>query len=294
MGHERFGDVIVGPRAKALHFIHVAPANGQEDDRKVRRARVVPQPFAQLNPGHPRQFNVREKEVGPFFRNLRLGLLGSTGSVSYTHLDVYKRQPSTHRHIGPILWKPDLPLPEWWSKIPSDKPLVYLTAGSTGQTRAFEKTVEALLDFPVVVVVATAERATVQRVPGRVFVADYLPGDEVSRRATLVINNGGSGGVYQALAAGVPVLGIAANMDQCMVMKSVVHAGAGMLVMERETKGYDWKKVLSHLLSSQQYKLSLIHIYHTIKQRKGSSVYPVRVLIPSETIKNSITQHALP
>lgn len=181
--------------------------------------------------------------------------------------------PSTHRHIGPILWKPDLPLPEWWSKIPSDKPLVYLTAGSTGQTRSFEKTVEALLDFPVVVAVATAERATVQRVPGRVFVADYLPGDEVSRRATLVINNGGSGGVYQALAAGVPVLGIAANMDQCMVMKSVVHAGAGMLVMERETKGYDWKKVLSHLLSSQQFKKAATRLSHSMARTSGPNVF---------------------
>jgi len=45
-----------------------------------------------------------------------------------------------------------------------------------------------------------------------------------------VICNGGSPTSQQALAAGVPVLGIAGNLDQYLNMDGVVRAGAGALL----------------------------------------------------------------
>ena len=48
--------------------------------------------------------------------------------------------------------------------------------------------------------------------------------------AQLVVCNGGSLAVQQALAAGVPVLGLAANMDQFLNMAPIVASGAGRLL----------------------------------------------------------------
>jgi UDP:flavonoid glycosyltransferase YjiC (YdhE family) len=45
-----------------------------------------------------------------------------------------------------------------------------------------------------------------------------------------VICNGGSPTSQQALAAGVPVLGIAGNLDQYLNMDGVVRTGAGLLL----------------------------------------------------------------
>ena len=45
-----------------------------------------------------------------------------------------------------------------------------------------------------------------------------------------MVCNGGSLAVQQALAAGVPVLGVASNMDQFLNMAPVVSAGAGRLL----------------------------------------------------------------
>jgi UDP:flavonoid glycosyltransferase YjiC (YdhE family) len=62
------------------------------------------------------------------------------------------------------------------------------------------------------------------------LVADYLPGDAATARASLVICNGGSLTTQQALAAGKPVLGIASNMDQHLNMGALCRAGAGELL----------------------------------------------------------------
>ena len=131
---------------------------------------------------------------------------------------------------------------------------LYLSAGSSGRTDFLPRVLEALADLPVAVAVATAGRVSVAPVPGRVYVADYLPGLPLCHRAALVINNGGAGGVTQALTAGIPVLGIAANMDQCMVMKPVARSGAGRLVLAGEAESCPWREVIEELLGSRTAK----------------------------------------
>ncbi|MCK6490511.1 MAG: glycosyl transferase family 1, partial [Planctomycetes bacterium] len=76
------------------------------------------------------------------------------------------------------------------------------------------------------VVCATAGRARPATRPG-LLVADWLPGDLAARRARLVVCNGGSPSAYQALAAGAPVLGLTANLDQYLACDAVAAAGLG-------------------------------------------------------------------
>jgi UDP:flavonoid glycosyltransferase YjiC (YdhE family) len=68
----------------------------------------------------------------------------------------------------------------------------------------------------------------------------------------LVICNGGAGSLYQALSAGVPVIGLAANMDQCLAMGPVERAGAGRRVLSSEARRFPWKKAIEELLDSSQ------------------------------------------
>ena len=66
--------------------------------------------------------------------------------------------------------------------------------------------------------------------PHYVVTADLLPGDEVAACAQMVICNGGSPSTHQALRQGVPVLGIAANLDQLLNMSFLVEANGGLMV----------------------------------------------------------------
>lgn len=138
--------------------------------------------------------------------------------------------PNTHHHLGPLLWSPPVALPAWWNDLPSDKPLVYLTLGSSGQIELLPTILSALADLPVTVIAASAGGLPDQPLPPNVRIADYLPGTEAAARSSLVICNGGSLTSQQALVAGVPVLGIASNMDQFLNMGAITAAGAGRLL----------------------------------------------------------------
>ena len=134
--------------------------------------------------------------------------------------------------IGPLAWSPDRPWPAEDAAGPglSTTPMVYVALGSSGPSAALELVLEALSAMPVRVMAATAGKPAPASVPANARVFDYLPGDKAAARAALVVCNGGSLAVQQAFAAGVPVLGVASNMDQFLNMAPVVAAGAGLLL----------------------------------------------------------------
>jgi len=138
--------------------------------------------------------------------------------------------PAHHRYLGPILWSPPVARPPWWNQLPSDKPLIYLTLGSSGANDLLPSIIHACADLPVCLMVAGAGTEPQTGMPGNVYWADYLPGIEAAARSSLVICNGGSPTSQQALAAGVPVIGIASNLDQMLNMRAILAKGAGHLL----------------------------------------------------------------
>jgi UDP:flavonoid glycosyltransferase YjiC (YdhE family) len=132
-----------------------------------------------------------------------------------------------HDFLGPISWEPPVALPAWWDDVPADRPIAYVTLGSSGDLETLERIVRWLEQMGHTVLLATAERAQIAADGRTVFVADYLPGMAACERADLVVCNGGSPTTTQALIAGRPVVGVASNMDQLLNMRAVQAAGAG-------------------------------------------------------------------
>lgn len=161
--------------------------------------------------------------------------------------------PPSHQYLGPVLWSPPVALPEWWHDLPADKPIVYLTLGSSGQARLLPTVLAALADLPATVIAATAGAGVPQSIPANIHIADYLPGTEAAARAKLVICNGGSPTSQQALASGVPVLGIAGNMDQFLNMGAVVEAGAGILLRADRFDAGAVRAAVTEMLASHAY-----------------------------------------
>jgi UDP:flavonoid glycosyltransferase YjiC (YdhE family) len=143
--------------------------------------------------------------------------------------DLYKMRnlPDNHRFIGPVVWSPELPLPDWWQSLPSGPPIVYVTLGSSGQAGLLPMLIATLGRMKVTALVSTAGAPVPPSAPENVHLAAYLPGEEAVRMASLVICNGGSPGTHQALAQGVPVIGLASNLDQYLNMAAIEETGAG-------------------------------------------------------------------
>jgi UDP:flavonoid glycosyltransferase YjiC (YdhE family) len=141
--------------------------------------------------------------------------------------------PTTHRFVGPIAWSPSVQVPDWWPEIEvaaATRPVVYVNIGSSGAEGALARVLAALGPLPVTVVAATAGRNETLPATSNSRVAAYLPGDACARLASVVVCNGGSPASYQALAAGRPVIGLAANTDQFLNMAAVEDAGCGVLL----------------------------------------------------------------
>jgi UDP:flavonoid glycosyltransferase YjiC (YdhE family) len=139
-----------------------------------------------------------------------------------------KPLPPEHHFLGPTLWSPDIPLPPWWDELPKDKPIVYLSLGSTGRIDLLPEILNGLKDFPITVVAATANRPNLEQNIKNVFMAPYLPGDACLEKAAIAITNGGTTANHQALSKGVPILGITRLLDQDMSMRSAALSGVGI------------------------------------------------------------------
>lgn len=141
--------------------------------------------------------------------------------------------PSTHLFLGPILWSPTHTLPNWWTDVPTDRPCVYLTMGTSGDSTLLDRILDILSKKRVSVLLATAKRGRPSGHFKNVFVADFLPGEQAAQRADLMICNGGNAG-YQSFLSGTPVLGLASNLDQILFMRSLENTGGGILVRSFE------------------------------------------------------------
>ena len=140
--------------------------------------------------------------------------------------------PANHFFLGPVFWSPPVPLPAWWNDVPTDRPIVYVNLGSSGDAKLLPRILESLSKLDVTVLAATAGASDLPPLPratgaaSRRFIADYLPGDAACAKADLVICNGGSLATQQALWHGKPVIGVPSNLDQCLNMQALVSNGA--------------------------------------------------------------------
>ena len=185
--------------------------------------------------------------------------------------------PANHHFIGPLIWSPPVPVPDWWDSIPREKPVVYLTLGSSGQAALLRAILDALATLDITVIAATAGSNLAATIPHNAYVTQYLPGEEAARSAKLVICNGGSPTCQQALVAGVPVIGIASNLDQFLNMDTIVSAGAGELMRADRFTGTALAMVAKRILAGGGYAAAARRIAGSIACYGGMSRFATTV-----------------
>ena len=191
--------------------------------------------------------------------------------------------PATHAYLGPVAWSPDVPLPPWWDELPTDRPLVYATMGSSGRPELLDLVLDALADLPITVVATTAA-GTPKTTHANVRLIDFAPGAQLAARAELMICNGGSLTVYQALAAGKPLIGIAAHMDQHLSMACVEDAGVGVLLRSEKLTAGLLRATVQRVLTDDQ-----------TRRRAQTMAHALAAYAPGERLSgliDEVTAHA--
>ncbi len=160
--------------------------------------------------------------------------------------------PASHVFLGPVLWSAGVECAAL-ARLGRTRPLVYVTLGSSGHLAALDAVLGGLEDLDVDVLLATAGRGQPRALPENVHVADFVPGDEAARRASLVVCNGGSTTAYQALDAGTPVLGVAFNFDQHLAMQAIDRYGAGVRLRATTLVPQQVRNAALHMLNSDAF-----------------------------------------
>lgn len=218
---------------------------------------------------HARPLNKTRQRFG--LPSLKHDLRVAYTSADYTlYTDIPEavpmaKKPATHHYLGPVLWSTNTPLPEWWDNLPSDKPIVFVTLGSSGQSELLPMVLQALAELPLTIIAATVDKIHLtDDLPDNVFVNDYLPLDIACRRSQAVISNGGSMTTYQAFTSGVPVIGIAGNMDQLLNMQAIERLGAGITLRADGVSQTGIQKVIKAVLQSPSYVQAAENIAQTL------------------------------
>lgn len=162
--------------------------------------------------------------------------------------------PATHRHIGPVLSSPHVPIPAWCDK-GGAAPTAYVALGRSGSVATLDAIVGALDSLGVEAWVATQGLRFTPRSGSRARVAPHLPGIEAAARADMVICNGNSLKTQQALAAGKPLLGIASNMGQFLNMRPLVEFGAARLLRSDRVSARAIRSAAGALLARPGYAM---------------------------------------
>jgi len=167
--------------------------------------------------------------------------------------------PSHHCYVGPVVWSFGEP-PPWWSCLRENARTVYVTMGTSGRADVAQMVARALARMGWQVLMATADDTTIAGVKDGVYVANYLPGTSAARMADLVVCNGGSATVYQALAAGTPVLGIPMNLDQYLMMDYTRRFGAGEMIRAGMATDELVTRTVRRMVESGQYNTRAAHV----------------------------------
>lgn len=162
--------------------------------------------------------------------------------------------PKTHRYVGICQWAPAASKPEWWDRMRADpRPKVLISLGSSGPLRVLPALLRVLEKMPVAVLLSTSAREMPEVAAG-VYTAGLLPLAETAGQSSVVVSHGGSGGLYPALAAGTPALGIPSNADQHLSTAVLEESGAGLGVRVEYASEKRLRAALERLLFQPQYR----------------------------------------
>ncbi len=175
-------------------------------------------------------------DSGRFFfdapRDVPRFLLPTVPGFEYPRSDL----PASVEFIGilPVDAPQGIERPAWSSELDGSRPLIHVSQGTIANAKPelFAPAIAGLANEEVLVVVATggrpADELGLAQVPDNVRVASYLSYADLLPRTSVMVTNGGYGGVQLALSYGVPLVVAGTTEDKPEVAARVAWSGAGI------------------------------------------------------------------
>jgi MGT family glycosyltransferase len=168
--------------------------------------------------------------------------------------------PSVH-YIGPILPDPlqTFTPPAWWLEVvEARRPVVLVTQGTiaTNPEELLLPTLRALAGDDVLVIGTTGGKSpdALGPLPGNARVAAFIPFAAVMAHVSVMVTNGGYGGVTIAMANGVPVVTAGTTEDKPEVGNRVAAAGMGVRLKTARPTADEIRASVQQVLQEPSYR----------------------------------------
>lgn len=161
--------------------------------------------------------------------------------------------PEHFHFVGPIVWEPSLPPPEWLRSLDKNRPVIYFTMGSTGFEKFFTVAVDLFADTRYQVIFTKGGMKLHAARPANFFIEDYAPGLKLMEVSSLVVCHGGNGTIYQALSRGVPIIGMPTMHDQWFNMERVEDLGVGIKLDEKKFRPEHLANAVERILADETF-----------------------------------------
>ena len=143
--------------------------------------------------------------------------------------------PKVFEFIGmlPAEKAPDVEPPDFWHELDGSRPVVHVTQGTVANTAPdlFQPALDGLANDDVLVVLSTGNRPVadlrLKRIPRNARIAKFLSYPDLLPKTSVMVTNGGYGGVQIALSHGVPLVVAGRSEDKPEVAARVAWSGAG-------------------------------------------------------------------
>lgn len=172
--------------------------------------------------------------------------------------------PPTVSFLGPIAGRPPraAPLPDWWDDL-DGRTVVHVTQGTVSNAVVEDLLVPAvrgLADEDVLVVAATGRDpgpllAALGTQPANLRVAPFLPYDHLLPRTSVMVTNGGYGGVHAALRHGVPLVVGGRTEEKVEVAARVAWSGTGIDLKAQRPRPQAVHDAVLRVLREPRYRL---------------------------------------
>lgn len=193
-----------------------------------------------------------------------------------------KRFQSYHM-VGPIFPDIQAPLPDWFAELETGletevqdgTPNIYITMGSTGLLDQFLNAIyPEFAKLPYRFLVTTggqASQATLDAAPANFRLTRYAPGSKLLEHCQAMLYHGGNGSMYQALAAGVPMLALPAHYEQRLNARIGVRHGFGLRMSARHLKIKKLIGNLEKLLHQPKFRQAAESYSQAVQQANGAA-----------------------
>jgi UDP:flavonoid glycosyltransferase YjiC (YdhE family) len=176
-----------------------------------------------------------------------------------------RRDLPPHLHfIGPLVPR-EAPttLPAWWSELEDARrerrPVVLVTQGTlaTDPRELIAPALRALARDPVLVIATLGggDRALVGEVPGNARVEAFVPYEALLPHVSVMVTNGGYGGVQMALRHGVPLVVAGGSEEKPEIAARVRWCGAGLDLRTGRPRPSRVRRAVQRVLADERFRL---------------------------------------